>query len=151
MTLARTALLALLLSGCGTTPMTDPTEKAAIAALDRYQAKHRVDDKGRVIDLTLESAQVDDAALEHVAAFTHLRRLSLYGAGITDAGLPRLASLGRLEELGLGDTGITDAGLPALRKMASLSHLWLSRDGRVTNEAVVRLKRELPGLVVHEQ
>jgi Leucine-rich repeat (LRR) protein len=72
------------------------------------------------------SGQGDDQ-LQHLAAFGHLRRLTLAGGGrVTDAGLEYVKDLSRLQELTISGTNITDAGLKYLSNLTELEVLWLT-------------------------
>ncbi len=141
----------LLSAGCGKAPKLAAEDKPAIDALQSYHGAHKLDNQGRVIELTLEGKHVDDLALDHVKALTALRRLSLYGASVTDDGIAKLHSLPRLEALGLADTQVTDNALLHLKKSPALAHLWVSKNGKITNKGLEALKRDLPGLVVYRQ
>lgn len=76
--------------------------------------------------LTLSSAQVTDAGLEHLSGLTNLKELKIFwGTKITDAGLVYVKGLTSLQSLYLHDTRITDAGLVHLKDLNSLRYLRL--------------------------
>ncbi|HBI42108.1 MAG TPA: hypothetical protein DDY78_04510 [Planctomycetales bacterium] len=138
-------------SGCGKpTKAVNSGDAICLAGLAPYHDTHKIDENGRVIEVTLEGRQVDDAALIHLQNLSELRRLSLYGSSITDEGLTKLSGLKYLEGLGLGKTQITDHGLIHLEKMPSLHWVWLTEDPQITDQAVENLKKKaLPGLTVY--
>lgn len=125
----------------------DEAEVNAIAAIIKLGGKT----KGQpVTDVHLEKAKLDDADLEHLAAFKQLRKLWLHDTNVTDAGfkhlialkelkelyangakatdiaMKHLAALEKLEKLSLEYAGVTDAGLKELTALKRLQKLWLS-------------------------
>lgn len=89
--------------------------------------------------VNLEKTAARDAAMGHVAAFRHLRNLSLSGTRITDAGLKQLEGLKELETLSLANTGVTDRGLECLAGMGHLSVLDLNGT-QITDAGLEHLK-----------
>jgi hypothetical protein len=124
-------------------------------------------DLGNVPWLSLESAQVSDAALVHVGKLNEsppgLTKLFLGNSGITGSGLPALAPLTRLQYLsvkqlpiddvrlaalpdfpelqylGLDGTKVGDEGLKTVAKYTQLQTLWLDNT-RVTDAGLGNLK-----------
>src|SRR6267143_4013562 len=106
----KVAILCLLLAGCsGARP--NAGDQACIDELAHLQPVCKLDNQGRVMDVTLDGAGVGDKALDSVRRLPALRRLSLYGSSVTDAGVAKLKDNRQLESLGLGATCVTDAGL----------------------------------------
>jgi len=95
----------------------------------------------RLLDLC--NTKVTDEGLAHVGELTKLRWLSLHSTKVTNEGLVHLRNLGQLEDLNLIRTKITDEGLDHLRVLANLKDLDLPV--AVTDEAVRKLKEEIPG------
>lgn len=125
-------------------------EKTVLKHLEKeYDAKYKLDDKGRVFRVELEGPHVDDEAIEWAVKLKQLKELSLWKSSISDNGLDKLRELKRLEHLGLMDTRISDAGLRSLEKMPSLRDIWVSENERLTRQGVTSLKNTLPGLRVH--
>lgn len=124
-------------------------EVAALEALEVYEPKHELDERGRVVKLKLDGAHVDDVALDEAAKFATLKDLSLAGASVTDFGLAKLKVLKRLEALGLTDTRISDEGMKTLATMPSLRWVWVTENSRLTSVGIEKLKRELPGINVY--
>jgi hypothetical protein len=145
------AVLSAVSSGCGKpTKAVNPGDAVCLTGLAPYHDTHKIDEKGRVTEVTLEGRQVDDAALIHLQSLSQLCRLSLYGSSVTDEGLAKLKGLKYLEGLGLGKTQITDKGLIHLEKIPCLHWLWLTDDKQITDQAVENLKKKaLPGLTIY--
>jgi hypothetical protein len=127
-----------------------PEDGPTVEALARYEPRYKLDNQGRVMELWLETQEVDDAALEPVSRLDELRGLSLYGSSVTDRGLAHLRGL-KLETLGLGATRVTDKGLDHVETLSRLRHIWLPQTRKITAERVEALKDALPGLGVHHQ
>ncbi|MGH7146083.1 MAG: leucine-rich repeat domain-containing protein [Planctomycetota bacterium] len=75
--------------------------------------------------LHLEAAQITDAGLAHLAAFTALERLSLHRTKVTAAGIAHLAPLTRLRLLSVDGPGIDDGACAAIARLAGLERLEL--------------------------
>ena len=73
----------------------------------------------------------------------HVLRVDLSGRSVTDADLINLRALSRLESVDLGGTAVSNAGLMFVRSLRQLRRLNL-KETSVTEEAVERLRRELP-------
>lgn len=76
--------------------------------------------------LNIESANITDAALAHIASMRHLHRLSLDCPRLTDAALTHVASLGELYRLTLNCPRLTDAALPQIATLPKLGGLELN-------------------------
>jgi Leucine Rich repeat len=88
---------------------------------------------------------VTDRGLDHLAALTTLKQLSLDDTEITDAGLARLAGLTELKFLSLDGTHVTDAGLAHLSGFEKLTGLSVDRTS-VTDRGIQKLSDKLPYL-----
>ena len=137
----------LISSGCKD-PTVSPLDLEPLETLKDYNMTYKLDNHGRVMEMTLNKQAIDDNTLEALQKFTELRRLSFYAATITDDGLAKLTVLQQLESLGLGKTAISDKGLVHLKKLENLRWLWLT-NCKVTTKRVEDLKTALPGLVVY--
>jgi thiol-disulfide isomerase/thioredoxin len=100
--------------------------------------------------LTLSDTQIDDRALDRLAAFPALEVLSIGCNGITDQGVQALQQCAALKSLSLGDewghVPITAAGLMALAELTSLDTLelngiQLSDDAAFAIEKIAGLRR----------
>jgi hypothetical protein len=130
-------------------PATDD-EKTALKRLEKnYDAKHKLDDKFRVVRLELEGPHVDDEAIDDVVKLKYLKEISLAKSSVTDVGMDKLRALKRLEHLGITDTRVTDTGLQHLEKIPALRFLWVCESAKLTKEGVASLKQSLPGLTVY--
>jgi Leucine-rich repeat (LRR) protein len=139
--------LAVYLAILGSTALPDDTG-SAVAALTRARFSLTfVDDKpieatkhwgdlqkeslshlGRLDDLrhlTIRSGDLDDSAVESIAAIKNLTRLRLTGK-LTDEGISRLARLDQLRTLDLRRTEITSDGLSVLGELRVLVELILA-------------------------
>ena len=75
-----------------------------------------VNRQGEIARVDLNSTQISDAGLVHLAGLTSLRTLRLMDTQITDAGLVHLAGLTSLQGLFLEETQVTDAGVARLQE-----------------------------------
>jgi hypothetical protein len=96
-----------------------------------------VRDLGRVEELSLAGAYVDDEGLQHVAALRRLTWLELTRTRVTGPGLAHLRDL-PLKLLNLDDTAVDDAGLAFLERLPDLTFLFLART-RVRGPGLVHL------------
>ncbi len=93
-------------------------------------------------------AKFTEADLQHLSAFTNLKRLTLSNVNVTDSGLKDLSEHTSLDYLILEYTGITDAGLEHLKGLTKLQHLVLFGT-RVTDDGVKKLQQALPNCKIH--
>lgn len=139
------AAVGLLLPwGCSKRLEPREREQASLAALEKGYGldgkNYRSDDRGWVVELSLDGEQFDDDALEHVKNFKMLRSLSLWKSSVTDSGVAKLQELKRLEKLILVWTKISDHSLSTLANMPSLRYVWLPKTGRLTHAAIDQFK-----------
>jgi hypothetical protein len=155
--LAGTALLLVVVVGSvalyvifrAAQPASDD-EKTVLENLEKnYDAKHKLDEKSRVVRLELEGPHVDDEAINEVVKLKFLKELSLAKSSVTDAGMQKIRELRRLDQLGITNTHVTDQGLRHLEKMPSLRHVWVCETERLTKPGIAALKKTLPGVTVH--
>ena len=100
---------------------------------------------GQFVDqVYLVGKQIGNDVLPELAAFGHLRSLTLRSTGVTDAGMKTVAGLKQLESLYLEETKITDAGLADLTLLPKLTGLSVC-DVPVT-DAGTRLVAKIPSL-----
>jgi internalin A len=97
--------------------------------------------------LDLSESPIDDEALRSLAGMKRLKKLGLNSTKITDAGLAHLRPLSSLYALELMSTSVTDAGLENLRGLKGLSQI----RGAGSREEMLRLKKDLPDLLVPEE
>src|SRR5262249_3266873 len=81
-------------------------------------------------ELSIDSSNVGNAGLQHVAAIAHLKRIWLQGVRIDDEGLSAFIGL-PLEELLLHGTGVSSRGLEELGELNQLTSLHLGSGFRV--------------------
>ena len=98
---------------------------------------------GRLRELNLRGAAVDDALARKLTLLPKLERLHLELTPITDAALVPVGTLENLTYLNLYGTQITDAGLPNLRGLTALEKLYLWDTG-ATPAGVLTLGESLP-------
>lgn len=124
--------------------------------------------------LSLGSAVVTDAGLEHLNKLNKLNTLRLAGMNVNGKGLIHLKSLAQLEtldlpnsevsddaliaisdltnlrDLSLAKTQVSDAGIASIARLAKLDHVDL-RNTKVTAQGVKALQKALPKCsIVHE-
>jgi Leucine-rich repeat (LRR) protein len=98
--------------------------------------------------LNLSGSVISGAALETLAAFPALQRLSLWNVeGLNDTSSSAFASLQSVTSLDVSSTGIGDATLAALAKLPNLQRLYIS-DTAVTPAAVKAFKQQRPSTIV---
>ena len=110
-------------------------DKVAIAALDGLGAHVVLNDKGRVIEVSLRQVKNLDAALLRVKTLDRLASLSLAGTQVTNAELRHLKGLTHLEVLDLQNTSISDVGLENLRGL-SIKKINIA-NSKVSNSKIV--------------
>jgi hypothetical protein len=135
----------------------------------RFSMRHEVDKTRKPYEVTSRTLQDSDLAC--LSGLTELEHLSLVGRGLTDAGLAHLAPLTKLKYLQFsGGPGLTDEGLQHLTRMRRLDSLTVldCRIGKrglqylyplktlhiirlhstlpISDQAVLRLRTELPNL-----
>jgi len=94
--------------------------------------------------LHLDGTLIDDQALAHVAACTHLQELALNGCGkVTAAGLDHLSKLPTLRYLQLARNQLTDDAVTPLTKLSSVRVLNLQKT-KVTAAGIAELRKALP-------
>ena len=90
--------------------------------------------------LSLDSTQVTDEGLSHVAKIQSLEGVSLSNTQVTDAGLAGLQQIPRLKGLGLDSTQVTDEGLSHLTQFKRLEGLSLCNTP-ITDGGLARLQQ----------
>lgn len=142
-------VLVVVTNGCARKPKESP-DAPILAALAASNPQPTMDATGRVVELKLEGAQVDDRALDLVKQLSELRSLSLYGSSVTDDGLASLKDARRLEALGLGKTKITRRGLTHIERLPALRWLWVTDNGHITPAQIEDFKQKaVPGITVY--
>lgn len=99
--------------------------------------------------LSLENADVSDFGIELLPDLPDLRCIDLDGAQITDTGMKRIAAFRNLEEIWIEGTPVSDAGLRVLYPLSNLKFISTLDCEHISNEAIERLKAEVPGVEVH--
>jgi len=88
------------------------------------------------IVLQIANADVDDAALKHVAKLESLKELDLDGTAISDKGLQSLKPLVKLERLRIARTRISDTGFrESIATLPALKQLWCP-DTQISKAAI---------------
>ncbi len=90
-------------------------------------------------DLNLESTEITDEGIEHLAEFEALRRVNLKDTDITEQAGPHFEDMTELEMLDLRNTKVGDETLRALAGLEHLEKLRLAGT-HVTDEGVSALK-----------
>ncbi len=151
---AGAAAVVVLLTGGATFYwwLREPPELAHLEAIKELgPSLVKLNEDGRLIELSLEGGDVADEHLEHVAHMPELRRLSLFAASVTDEGLQKLSKLKKLEALGLTKTLVTDEGMKVLDKWYSVRWVWYSESTKITPRGIARLQKVRPGLKLFKQ
>ncbi len=98
--------------------------------------------------LHLSNAKITDKGLEQIARISSLRILDISNTNISDQGMKYLANLENLDWLLIRGTKITDAGLSELNSLTDLKRLNLTKDMKISPEAILLLKRNFPKIQV---
>jgi len=91
---------------------------------------------------------ITDKGMESIAKIPTLTILNLSGTGITDKGMKQIAQLPELNWLLIQSDKVTDAGLSELSSSSQLKRLSISKDMKITAEAIQKLKQAIPKLQV---
>ncbi len=96
--------------------------------------------------------QLTDAGLQHLKGLTQLTSLDLGSCSqLTGEGLQHLKGLTQLTSLSLNSCNqLTDAGLQHLAGLTKLISLTLVGCNTITSGAKEELKKQIPGLTIHE-
>jgi RNA polymerase sigma factor (sigma-70 family) len=98
-------------------------------------------------DLSLVGSGLSDAGLAHLAPLTNLKYLQFSGGpGLTDVGLRHLSRMRRLDSLMILDCRVTERGLRYLYPLKTLHIIRLHSTVPISDQAVLRLRTELPNL-----
>jgi internalin A len=102
-------------------------------------------------DLSLENTRVGDVGMTHVAKLSKLEWLNLYRTWVGDDGARSLSQSRSIRMLPIGETNLTDVGLAHLSKMSQLTYLGL-RGNKITDAGVLHLLKleNLEGLHLGE-
>ncbi|MGA2799408.1 MAG: hypothetical protein ABSE63_17640 [Thermoguttaceae bacterium] len=92
--------------------------------------------------------KITDKGMEYIAKVPTLTILNLSGNDITDKGIKQIAQLPKLNWLLIQGTKVTDAGLSELSSLPQLGRLSLSKDMKVSQEGIQKLKKAIPKLQV---
>ena len=87
-----------------------------------------------------DEAEISPADLQHLTAFTGLRKLSISGMGVGDSGLSYIGRLTSLRSLALEREDVSDAGLDQLTKLHRLESLFL-RSRRISDDGLKSIAR----------
>jgi hypothetical protein len=102
----------------------------------------------QIIELDLQRAKLDDAALAPIGRFANLTHLRLDNNRLSDRAVETLAALPKLKYLNLyGNAAITDKSVEALARMPALEAVYLWGTG-VTEQGAKRLRELKPDLQV---
>ncbi len=118
-------------------------------------------------------SKLGDKATEHLKTLTTICELRITGEKLTDVGVKNLESLAALKELDLSDTSVTNSGIESLMKLKKIERIILLRCANISNDclthfttittlkyvclngckqitmdAVARLRKEIPKVVV---
>ncbi|MBA4191537.1 MAG: hypothetical protein C0467_26455 [Planctomycetaceae bacterium] len=89
--------------------------------------------------LDLVGANLTDAGIESLTAFTNLEYLGVRGQ-FTSEGLAKLRKLTNLKRISFGDCGLTDAHLTSLKDLP-LASIYLGYNSKLTGEGLANLGR----------
>ncbi|MCH8043914.1 MAG: hypothetical protein IID44_09380 [Planctomycetes bacterium] len=143
--LQRLKLTATRITSAG---LADLSDLSSLTALDVSWTS--VDDLAPLAKMTslktlnLSNCPFDVDELTHISGLVELETLHLFDVPVSDEALRHLSDLHSLRELSLVGASLTDQGLEHLYGLENLRVLLLTGD--VTDEAVARLRRALPGL-----
>jgi hypothetical protein len=126
-----------------------PEDKAILHTLSARLFRHKLDNKGRVMVLSLEHQAIDASVLGAIVKLDRLRVLDLNGTNLDDDGLALLTALTSLQTLRVRETLISEAGLGHLEKCQDLRLLALSKGEAFSEVKISALKRALPGIKVY--
>jgi hypothetical protein len=101
--------------------------------------------------LYLNNTKITNAALDIVGKMENLTNLDLSYTKIDDQGMKKLAGLKHLDYLLLEGDNITDAGLTELAALPELKRLVLSKDMKISQTAVEKLKKASPNKLQVDQ
>ncbi len=98
--------------------------------------------------LHISHNKITDKGLEQVAKMYPLAILDLSYTDITDQGMKPIAGMQNLNWLLIKGDKITDVGMSELAALPNLKHLTLSKDMKISKEAIDKLKKVIPNLEV---
>jgi Leucine-rich repeat (LRR) protein len=99
----------------------DPTEQAAVRAVQGNGGVVMSKEGGKVVDINLHQPSVTDDTLKEFAVLTKLRKLRLFNSRVTGPGLRHLVGLPELVELDLSGSRAFPAS--GAKDIAALKHL----------------------------
>ena len=126
----------------------------------------------RLRSLDIRDTMISDLGLKHVSRLRQLQSLNLTGTKIVGAGLKHLSGLKALRGLSVANTAVSDLNAKALTGLSTVTELdimntrisdisvkWFSRmkhlryffikGTRISDLGVKRLRRSVPGCIVH--
>jgi hypothetical protein len=92
--------------------------------------------------------KITDEGMENIAKVPTLTILNISGDDITDKGIKQIAQMPELNWLLIQGTKVTDEGLAELASLKKLGRLTISKDMKITQEGIQKLKKSLPKLTV---
>lgn len=145
-----TALVVLMVAGCGMSGQNENTRKRRETDPDRLSEEQAIDAiktlgakvEGRdtlFFSVSFKGLKTTDDDLKKMKRLTSLGIVNLKGTQITDAGLEHLSQLTRLTTLDLNQTKITNKGLVHLKGLRKLEVLALSST-KVTDAGLLHLQ-----------
>ncbi len=94
------------------------------------------------------NTKITDTGMEEIAKISTLNVLNLSSTGITDQGIKQISHLPNLNWLMIQNTKVTDAGLSELSSLPQLKRLTLSKDMKISDEGVEKIKKAFPKIQV---
>ncbi|MGD0382720.1 MAG: hypothetical protein ABSA77_04295 [Thermoguttaceae bacterium] len=105
-------------------------------------------DSPAIQTLHASHTKITDKGMEQIAKLPMLTILNISGTGITDKGIKQIAQLPELNWLLIQSTNVTDAGLAELASLPMLRRLTISKDMKISKEAIQKLLKVFPKLQV---
>ncbi|MCA9246171.1 MAG: hypothetical protein KDA42_03620, partial [Planctomycetales bacterium] len=124
------ACAALLAAGPAIAAEAD--DPSAITALNKLATSLKHDDDGFVIEVNFRGAQIDDAALAHLAGLARIKSVLLNDTAISDDGLKTIGQLTTLANLDLRGCKVSNDGMAHLVGLDKLRALRLSGQSGAT-------------------
>jgi hypothetical protein len=94
------------------------------------------------------NTKVTDAGMSDIAKISSIAVLSLSGTGITNQGIKQISHMPNINWLIIENTKVTDEGLPYLETLPELKRLTISKNMNISDEALEKLKKTFPKLIV---
>ena len=94
------------------------------------------------------NTKVTDACMSDIAKISSIAVLSLSGTAITNQGIKQISHMPNLNWLIIENTKVTDEGLPYLESLPELKRFTISKNLKISEAALQKLKKTFPKLIV---